>query len=77
MNTKAEPDGRRASKAEPDHNFDVTEDSGYQFEEKVTSRNSNGWGGTQARLPKGHLARRDSDAVATDYMHPTKSGKGV
>jgi hypothetical protein len=44
-------------------NFDVTEASGYTFEAKVKQRNSNGWGGTQTRLPKGHLARRDTMPV--------------
>lgn len=46
--------------ANPDHNFDVTEASGYEFEERQTQRFANGWGGTQTRLPKGHLARRDT-----------------
>jgi hypothetical protein len=52
------------TKAEPDHNFDVTPDSGYETEAKVRARNSNGWGGTQTRLPEGHLARRDTVPVA-------------
>lgn len=44
----------------PDHNYDVTSNSGYEFETRVKARNSNGWGGTQTQLPKGHLARRDT-----------------
>lgn len=50
------------SKAEPDHNFDVTPDSGYDFEGKVKQRTANGYGGTQTMLPEGHLARRDTPA---------------
>ncbi len=42
---------------------DVTEASGYTIEAKVPSRNSNGWGETQTRLPVGHLARRDTPPV--------------
>ena len=48
-----------APEAVNDHNFEPTPDSGYVFEGKTTMRNSNGWGGTQTRLPEGHLARRD------------------
>lgn len=48
----------------PDSNFDVTPNSGYTFEERVPGRNSNGFGGTQTKLPKGHLARRDTPARA-------------
>jgi len=43
----------------PDSNFDVTPNSGYTFEDRVP-RNSNGFGGTQTKLPRGHLARRDT-----------------
>lgn len=39
---------------------DVTRAGGYTFEDRVVLRNSNGWGGTQTRLLKGHLARRDT-----------------
>lgn len=60
------------SKGEPDHNFDVTEDSGYQTEGKVQQRFGNGWGGTKTRLPPGHLARRDS---GSDTKH-AKAGGG-
>lgn len=42
---------------------DVTEKSGYTFEDKLDKRTSNGYGGTQTKLPVGHLARRDSPAV--------------
>lgn len=48
----------------PEHNFNVTPASGYTFEKRVDERNSNGWGGTQTTLPKGHLARRDTIPVA-------------
>lgn len=50
-------------KPQPPHNFDVTEASGYEFEERQTARLFNGWGGQQTRLPKGHLARRDTHPV--------------
>jgi hypothetical protein len=52
------------SETEPTSNFDVTEASGYTFEERVKMRNSNGYGGTQTKLPEGHLARRDTPARA-------------
>lgn len=42
---------------------DVTETSGYTFEDKVPERVANGYGGTQTRLKKGHLARRDTPAT--------------
>lgn len=42
---------------------DVSPDSGYTMEAGVTERNSNGWGDTQTKLPKGHLARRDTMPV--------------
>lgn len=45
----------------PDTNVDVTPVSGYTFERRVEERNSNGYGGTQTRLPVGHLARRDTE----------------
>lgn len=63
------------SKAEPDHNFDVTEDSGYTMEGKVRQRFANGWGGTQTRLKPGHLARRDSDSPVK-HARATKSNYG-
>jgi len=49
-----------------DPNGDVTEASGYNFEASVKQRLHNGWGRTQTRLPKGHLARRDAEpAIGT------------
>ena len=46
---------------------------GYNQEDylPVGKRMGNGWGGSQTRLPKGHLARRDTvptvrEAVGTD-----------
>lgn len=39
---------------------EVTENSGYSFEARQTSRVHDGWGATQTRLPEGHLARRDA-----------------
>jgi hypothetical protein len=44
----------------PKPNSDVTSASGYTVEDRVKLRNSNGYGGTQTRLPEGHLARRDT-----------------
>lgn len=55
---------KQSSSSEPDHNFEPTPDSGYEFEGKTSMRNSNGWGGTQTKLPRGHLARRDTEARA-------------
>jgi hypothetical protein len=43
---------------------DVTRAGGYTFESRVARRNSNGWGGTQTKLPAGHLARRDTEPSA-------------
>lgn len=45
-------------------NNDVSSKSGYTFENRVTKRNSNGYGGTQTKLPSGHLARRDTEPTA-------------
>jgi hypothetical protein len=56
--------GRAGNPQPPNSNHDVTETSGYEFEEKIPFRTSNGFGGTQTKLPKGHLARRDTPPVA-------------
>lgn len=55
-------------------NFDVTPTSGYTFEAKVSKRTSNSYGGSQTRLPKGHLARRDS-ATGVKVMKNSGSGR--
>lgn len=59
MNTKVK--GQRDG-GMPELNLDVTENSGYTFEEQVPQRFAQGWGGTQTRLPRGHLARRDASS---------------
>lgn len=41
---------------------DVSPDSGYTMEAGIQERTANGWGDSQTRLPKGHLARRDTPA---------------
>lgn len=53
--------GDRTDLPGPKSNFDVTEASGYTFERKISKRTSNGYGGSQTRLPVGHLARRDTE----------------
>lgn len=56
--------GRAGNPQEPNSNNDVSEASGYMFEDKIPFRTSNGYGGTQTKLPRGHLARRDTPPVA-------------
>lgn len=41
---------------------DVTEATGYDMESKQEKRFANGHGKTHTRLPRGHLARRDTNA---------------
>jgi len=38
---------------------DVSLATGYELEDRTDRLMANGHGGTQTRLPKGHLARRD------------------
>ena len=59
---------KQSPESEPESNNDVTSDSGYVFEGKTKMRNSNGWGGTQTKLPEGHLARRDVPAMVKKVM---------
>lgn len=56
--------GQGANPQPPNSNHDVTIVSGYEFEDKVPRSTSNGFGGTQTKLPRGHLARRDTPPVA-------------
>lgn len=49
------------TKTDKDINLnDVSTAIGYELETRVQDRFANGWGGTQTRLPSGHLARRDA-----------------
>ena len=56
------------SDIKPEPNNDVTSASGYTVEGKTLERVANGWGGSQTKLRRGHLARRDAKPVvkATD-----------